>query len=267
MSMTLINSFITSGGGGGGPTCLAKAIDGETPEFQSYDKAVMWSSDNGSLFTFAAFLRVPKNVASTEGLIFGNNLMKFYVKDWNGITNKFLLDFNTSGFGAQYLTFTADKTVHGLEVGDWFALMVSMDYSGATPTFNAYTHKRGDTAAIDIEIAPLFDDGGPMVWAFDDASEITAIASHPAISSTSMDIELEEFYFTNEFVDWSDSAERDKYVGADGEPVGLGDGSDLTGTAAKMYLPSGDGTDNQGTAGDFTAENGPIVDAATSACD
>ncbi len=77
--------------------------------------------------------------------------------------------------------------------------------------------------------------------------------------------DLAEFYFTNEYIDLSSSANRDKFFNSTtGEPVDVGsDGSTPTGTAAVVYLSGATSTwhTNDGSGGGFT-ENGALTDGA-----
>lgn len=76
---------------------------------------------------------------------------------------------------------------------------------------------------------------------------------------------LSEVYFTNTFLDISNSTNRRKFIDASGLPVSLGsDGSTPTGTAPIVYL-KGDSSAfgvNSGTGGNFTV-NGTLEKAST----
>ena len=257
----------------GGHTTTGKFVEGEWPLYESYDKAELWTGGNANVFSFAGFFRVPAPLTNNNGTIIANGGVYFTLNSWWNVSasdNRFQLsiDQTSSPYKGGY-TITAGKDVHGLVPGDWFALMFSLDYSTATPTVEVWVQKKGDSTAYDVNAAPLVEswDTGPVVFDFDTASAGTSIGSHPNYSSNGQDFEECEFFMTNEFVDWSNSAERAKFVDSNGYPVGLGaDGSLLTGTAAKIYLPDGDGTNNAGTAGNFT-EAGTISNSVTSPTD
>lgn len=80
--------------------------------------------------------------------------------------------------------------------------------------------------------------------------------------SSFLDGKLSEFYFTTEYIDFSQEANRLKFRDAFGNPVSLGaDGSTPTGTAPAIYMrfdPASFGT-NSGAGGNFTV-NGTITD-------
>ena len=61
---------------------------------------------------------------------------------------------------------------------------------------------------------------------------------------------LSEFYLTNEYLDLTSSANREKFRGSDGKPVSLGATGTLpTGTQPLCYFPDGDFSNQQGSAG------------------
>ena len=70
---------------------------------------------------------------------------------------------------------------------------------------------------------------------------------------------ISEFYFnTAEYIDFSDVANREKFINPAGRPVYLGPTCALpTGTAAILCFPDGDASDNRGTGGDFVAYGAP----------
>lgn len=79
-----------------------------------------------------------------------------------------------------------------------------------------------------------------------------------------VDGDLAEFYFTTEWLDITDSANRQKFA-RNGKPFPLGsDGSRPTGTAPLIYLkgPAANWGTNAGSGGDFTV-HGTFTDAAT----
>ena len=77
--------------------------------------------------------------------------------------------------------------------------------------------------------------------------------------------DLAELWWTNEYIDLSSSANRDKFFNSTtGEPVNVGsDGSTPTGTAALIYLSGATSTwhTNDGSGGGFT-ENGALTDGS-----
>lgn len=249
----------------------AKDIQGEAADYQSYDKTPMFLGADGDYCTFACFLRVPHITSNTEGFIYGNSVVNFYTRNWGygaPNLNEFVIRLYDTGYDG-YLGITQNRTVHGIDVGDWFAFMVSADLSGSAGDVQVYIQKVGESAASDISvISPLEDD--PLTGGMGFSSEDTpaVVNSNPWFLAQSLDSDLCEFYFTDEQVDWSDQNVRDLFIDANGKPVGLGAGGiNLTGTAAKIYAPDGDLSNNQGTAGNFSEENGPIINASTSPTD
>lgn len=254
----------------------AKAIEGEFPDYQSYDKNEMFAGEDNSYFTFAAFMLIPHQTANYEGLIFTNSgTISLYTRYWgttpgsgNPDENAFSIWLQNSSYDG-YNAVTKGVDDHGINTGEWFALMISADLSGVSANVQVYIQKVGSSVATDITpVAPwIFDDTCPCNIYYSDTSSLTCLNSHPYFGPQSLDSEVCEFYLTNEYLDWSIQANRDKYIDSNGKPVGLGvDGSDLTGTAPKFYFPDGDGTNNRGTAGNFV-EIGTIANALTSPTD
>lgn len=257
-------------------TTTAKSIIGYTPDFQRYYRSDMWPTDNGSLFTFAAFLRMgdqPGFLNNREILYSLNNSFLIRFREWDdftdagGDTNRFISYLeNESGNG--WSGFHLSESTHGIDSGDWFALMISMDYSGVTPVIEYWVQKKGDSAATDIFAGlELGSDSGPITFAWDDTSIVTSIGINPNDLTNQGNYDISEIFITNEAVDWSVEANRLKFVDINGKPVGLGAiGSDLTGTPAKHYAPDGDLTNNKGTESNWS-EFGTILDASTSPTD
>lgn len=253
----------------------AKSIVGYTPDFQRYYRPEMWPSDNGSLFTFAAFLRVPdqSTFLSNRMLLTSlDNFVTLFIRDWQnftdlgGNTNRFLSYIRDQLDG--WAAFQLGEGVHGIDSGDWFAYMFSIDYSDVSPVINFWVHKKGDAAGTDISGGVELDnDPGPIVFPWDDTSVVTSVGMHPDQLTNQGNYDICEIYITNEAVDWSDEANRLKFVDTEGKPVGLGaDGSKLTGTKPKHHAADGDLTNNTGSESDWS-EFGTILDAGTSPSD
>jgi hypothetical protein len=245
-----------------------KAIDGDSPSFESYDKSVLWTGGNGSKLSFAAFLRMPAAATTQQMTIVTNSgLFIAFFNFYDGATQNNLmvsLYRQTSPLvGASIVS--AGKDVHGIEIGDWFTLMYSIDFSGAAPVYKMWAHKKGVLDAVDIGANPYTEghDTGPVTFDFDDTTYVLAIGSHPNYVPEAANYEGSEFFLTDEAIDWSDEHIRARYVTRWGMPRGLGsDGSRLTGTQPRYYMPDYDGTNNLGSEGNFT-EVGTISDSAT----
>lgn len=79
-------------------------------------------------------------------------------------------------------------------------------------------------------------------------------------------LDMAEFWITNEFIDFSSSANREKFRSSSGYPVDLGsDGSTPTGTAPGIYLRLGPSdliaawATNRSGRGDFTNNGSPTI--------
>jgi hypothetical protein len=263
-SVSPIPAYITTG----------KFIEGHDPEYESYHRPEFWQNDNGSLFSFAAFLKHPTDPAEAvfNGEICSDLNIQIYFRRWNGVLgslkkNSFLIYLtNAQGDGWVGETLGVDDT--GIEGGDWFALMLSCDYSSTNPVIEIWTHKTGDAVATDVNDGPLWaHDPGPIVFDFDTPYTVGYGCRVGFVANGGVDFDCAEIYVTNELVPWADPSVRAKYVDSLGKPVGLGvDGSTLTGTAAKHYAAGADLTVNTGTENNWL-EVGTIINSTTSPSD
>lgn len=264
--------MIKSPSAGGDYATTAKFIEGENPVSQSYSKDDLWAG-SGNVFTFAGFYRVPTWLNNGGTFIKSTNF-DITFRYWYDAFRKcrFDIDLYTPGFSSEYRIETEDLYPSLLTIGDWFCLMFSIDTSPVgDPTRSCWLHKTGETVARNLytnAIRDNFPAGPGTAFDFDDTSSKWTLGSNLIDPNRGQDYEQSDVYISNEYVNWNDANERSKIVDANGKPISLGvDGSLLTGNAAKIYVLGGDGTDNKGTAGDFTAINGPIVDADTSPSD
>ena len=271
---------IVSGGGSGPYLTTGKFIEALT-NGEKYSKTEWWTGDNGNKFTVCMFLRHAGSADATGPIIFADgradqtyriNLQMQLSWDDTANDNRFRLYVRDSANALVYQMTTLDKSAHGIAIGDWFALMLSVDFSasGVSPTVEFWTHKRGDASAIDIRDAtPTFQQNGPRTLEFDYSGNGGVTFGGDVANYEQTDYDISEFWMDGPdvAVDWSDSAERAKYVDSNGKPVGQGsDGSGLIGTQPKIYAPDGDLTNNVGSEGNFTAV-GTIGDAGTSPTD
>ena len=264
-------------GGGGDPAYVTtgKYIEGYDPEYQMYSRPDMWPSDNGSLFTFAAFLRIPDQPSylNNRMLLSGqDDWTTLILREWDnytdagGNTNRFLSYVqNVAADG--YSGFGLSNSVHGISASEWFAYMFSIDYSGAAPVVRHWVHRKGDATGFDVVGLELDAATGQIVFDWDDTSIVTSVGMHPNQHTNQGNYDISAIYITNEAVDWSVEANRLKFVDTAGKPVDMGsNGSLLTGTQPKHYAPDGDLSNNRGTESNWTA-SGTISDSSTSPTD
>ena len=239
-----------------------------------YSKTNLWPGDDGRKFTFAAFLNGPtvfENVTDNSGGIMEDLSIITHFTNWDDVNNQIGLQIRISGT-LRYFGTSLGKVAHGINKGDWFALMCSVDWSadGVPAVVKMWTHKKDDVAAVDITPpAPSPDTNG---W-----SALSIDFDHPGgdtyVGGDVLYFRWASFGVAEWFFDGPDTAidfsllsERDKYVDATGRPVGLGPtGSLLTGAQPKYYCPDGLDT-NLGTAGDYTVV-GTISPTPTSPSD
>jgi hypothetical protein len=196
------------------------------------------------------------------------------IKDWDDGNDDLSNQIDVLGLSVPpigYFGTSLGKATHGISIGDWFALMCSIDYSGVgvPPVVELWVQKKGTSTAISIkDPSPAIATNGPITMDFNyvTGGNVLKVGESP---QGDVDFEEAEFFIDGPAtaVDWSNSVERLKFVDNTGRPVGLGvDGSDLTGSQPKIYAPDGDLTNNLGSEGNFT-ENGTIDNASTSPSD
>ena len=249
-------------------TTTGKAIEGYLPSYERYYRPELWQGDNGSKLTYAAFMRAPTQTFQFNATFFRDANFWFYLRRWNTSQNGFLLYIQDAA-GDQWVGETLFTADHGIIPGDWFAFMMSVDYSAVgNPTVQIWVQKTGESVATDINNGPLWAaDAGPLTFSFDDNTTVASVGAHPIETGNYCNIDVSEIYITNEAVDWSVEANRLKYVDSSGKPVGLGaNGSDLTGTQPKHYAPDGDLSNNLGSESNWT-EYGTISNSSTSPTD
>lgn len=263
----------------------AKAVNWNTPNFQGYRRDEFWTGGNSQQLTVAGYFRFVGGHSTQQAHFLSNGDDIFFsFFNWAGGSSQgaFNIFIGTpdAPSGDAYVCVTAGVDQHGIAVGDWFAFMFSVDVSGGSdPTRTCWVHKVGDSSSTDLLIPPSPLESYSEWWhatrpaldiQFDDSSNGGGyiFGAMPWYVNNFDNHEASNFYFTNEYVDWSDPSNRAKFVNlTNGKPENPGvDGSSITGTAAKIYLANGEET-NGGTAGDYTVLNGPLTDALTSPSD
>lgn len=272
MTQVMLRPPFPAAGGDVPYVTTAKLIEANTNS-EGYTKSNGCCADSDQ-FTFAAFMRLPVGGGLQDyRFLYGSNgTVDMRWRKWYGVNNAndntFGIDFYDSGFTG-FAFGPEGYGSHGLVDGDWFAFMLSIDYSGSgvPPNIQMWVHKTGAGSAINIGDSPqyLFDDNGPVTM---ELNQFTALGKGPVWSASQMrDFEICEIFMDSSYVDWSDANERAKFVDSNGKPVGLGgDGSALTGSQPDVYAPDGDLSNNLGSYGNWT-EVGTIGDASTSPSD
>lgn len=152
-------------------------------------------------------------------------------------------------------SFTTNATF--LVASGWTHFLLSIDTDG--------THKLYLNDVVATFASESFPGAGTTL---DQTMTDWAIAASVA-GGEKHNVDMADFYYTNEAFDLTVQANRRKFIDGSGKPVDLGsDGSTPSGTAALLFM-SGDTVDwhtNKGTGGGFT-ENGALTDAASSPSD
>jgi hypothetical protein len=213
-------------------TCDAVLFDGTNDYGTKADPVIA----DGTLFSFAFWIRrqavgaPPRVWANTGG---------YQDSNWTA-SDQFQIQAHDSGGTRHWLTntstaITADST--------WHHIMGS--FNGTTD--HLYLDGVSDKSTTTLTSATLDMTRGS--WAIG--------ASVGGASKANMD--LADFWFTNEFIDFSSSANRELFRSSAGKPVDLGAGGITpTGTAAKIFLHIDDGA----TANTFLTDDGYTVTGA-----
>lgn len=162
----------------------------------------------------------------TAGRIFGHDRFELI---WDG-TRFTLLGKNASD------TIILDVDSSALDAEKWYSIMLAWDL--ATTTALLYIDD-ADDATVNTATNDTLD------YDYEDWY----------VGDLAGDFDVAEIWFDDAFIDFTDSAERDKFIDTTGRPISLGsDGSTPTGAAPLVYLNnaySSFGT-NKGTGEDFT---------------
>lgn len=143
--------------------------------------------------------------------------------------NKFYLVLSDNTF-SNYVQVTTDATIKS-SLGE-FTLLASWDLSAGAGSRSVHLYINDLSNNL-----PLADVGGSAVditW----SGELFYVGIDHFLSALPIDAALGEFYLQiGEYLDFSNAANRRKFINADNSPVDLGaDGSTPTGTVPTMYL-------------------------------
>lgn len=185
-------------------------------------------------------------------------------------SSAYLISFPAATAGYQFLTISDDngqikiRCCNATEDG-WFLgwTSTSTTVTAANTDYCIQVARSGTTLQVYVNgasIAGSFDTQTATATKL--ASKSCFIGKASATAAASSVMNYAEYYFTTEYIDFSQEANRLKFRDAFGNPVSLGaDGKTPTGTAPLIYMrfpPDSKGT-NAGTAGAFSV-NGTISD-------
>ena len=228
----------------GAPTYYPPAIG----DFDGVNDYLTRGSDltgnaNGKEGIFSVWFRVDGRNAANRDLV-QINTARFRVRLTNG--NKF--NFVGSNTVPALIFFLASNTAIAVDSTTWRHVVASWDLLNGTA--HVYVDDAEDKAA-----------GGTFT---NDNIDYTAtdwgVGAYPVDGSNKWDGPLAEFYFAQEFLDFSVTANRRKFIDANGFPVDLGpSGYKPTGTAPIIYMRTqfNNAGLNSGTGGDFTINGSP----------
>lgn len=253
----ILPGMIASKPGGGSAPYIASAVHFDGSACLDIASLTALGDDTGFL-SFAVWLKCAVPVSDDElwclnassdqnGLADISNIAKFNIAMYDASGNDALV--NTSP--AVFITVS------------WFLLMVTMssDFDAGDKILQIYL---GDTAYTFTK-----DDASPaFVFTFD--GQEFSVGAWGTASPNKYVGDMANFWFApGQFVDFSNQANRRKFIDAGGKPVNLGaDGSTPTGTAPAIFF-SGDAAafaTNAGTGGAFTL-TGSLTNASTSPSD
>jgi len=154
----------------------------------------------------------------------------------------------------------ANTTAATLTAGaNWHHVAMSWDTNFAAGL------KLAHIAIDDADVAVTKTDAGAAAdIPYAGVGEWSVCADQGSSGTDKLNGDLADFWFTDEYIDFSVEANRRKFIGATGGAVDLGASGELpTGTAAKVYQrgPAANFPANLGSGGDFTV-SGELTDAA-----
>ncbi len=198
---------------------------------------------------FSAWLRFDGGNGSTQS-IHVNGPVSTYVR--KATTNLFAVALTSDGglgfFFGSVTAYTSGAT--------WYHLLISWNtnFTAGNKIGQLYVNDVDDYALGNDNDAAFTVNYTPGAW---------GVAARSTAHSTLLNGCLSDLYFApGQYLDFSNSANRRKFISATGKPVSLGaDGSTPTGTAPILYLPNAFGTVNvnAGTGGNMTLGGTPTA--------
>ncbi len=172
-------------------------------------------------------------------------------------SNKLSIYFGDAGGTA---SFRMDSSTSYTSGATWRHLLASWDlnYSAGNKLKHLYVNDVSDLGTVSDSSAAFNADYTRTSWTIGRYTDASLWFFNGCIA---------EFYFApNQFLDFSNSANRRKFISATGKPVYPGaTGSLPTGTAPLIYLPNPAATvgTNAGTGGNFTINGSPATASST----
>lgn len=233
-------------------TAAAVSFDG-TNDYLTRGAGLTGAAD-GKLFTLSFWFWFRGSDATTQRL-FDMNSGGTRVTLQKNAANKFSITARNAvaadliGSGQSTTTYTS-----AMSAWSWFGLSVDLG--------NNAMHWYVDGSSVKSGGTTLTNDNLDFT-----VSNVAVGASIAAAEKSFVD--MAEFYFTTEYIDFSVQANREMFRSSAGKPVSLGaNGSTPTGTQPLIYLanPLATWKTNLGSGGGFT-ENGALTSASSSPSD
>lgn len=230
-------------GGSKGPTYLTTASDYDGTNDYALRGANLTGAADGKVYTLAFWLNLDAD--GSNETIFQTEQLAIQVLKQS--VNRILVTQYESGAGLLTQVFGSTNTLNAADGWVWVGIAFNTDAT-------TYIY-HGDTQIATKTLAGQTMAMTATNWA------IGAINSGGGVRLNGC---LSEFWYAQEYVDFSVEANRRKFISNSGKPVSLGeDGSAPTGTQPLIYAPDGDPSTNLGSGGDFTI-TGALTECASS---
>ena len=209
-------------------------------------------ASDSSQMIFSCWIKLNSGNGSTHQIATGGAGYNIQRSD----TNKIHIQLDDGANSFQFGTASTYTTSSG-----WLHILASCDtnYSVGNKLSHLYIDDTSDNSTI--------TDGSAFTADFTQTNHAIGATTSGGLP---LRADIAEFYLAfGQYLDFSNSSNRRKFIDSDGYPVSLGsDGSTPTGVAPTVYL-SGQSTTfatNKGTGGGMTT-NGSLTDAGTSPSD
>lgn len=252
---TLMAAATAPRGAAPAPPYTANAVDYDGSTIYLNKAADFTGNADSSFGSLSVWLRLDAGDNTTMGIL-GN--AGAFLRVFRQNDNKFLVDLYAADGTTEY-TYASSTTY--LASSTWLNVLMSWDLNHVVTQKVSWMYVN-DTS---VGAAPTNDPALAMTVDYTRTSW-GAAATNTGGTAPLNGCMAELWFAPGQYIDFSSSANRRKFITAGGKPVDLGsDGSTPTGTAPILYIKnaaSSVGT-NSGTGGNMTAQGSP-VDCSTS---
>lgn len=208
----------------------------------------------GTVLLASVFVRL--NALNINQVILGANVTDQPIEMRIASSNRIFISVRPAAGGGS----TANIIGPVLTTGQWYHILITLDT-------NSLGNTRGYLDGVEMIYNQRQANTGNIGW---DGTN-WAVGNRHDVSVNFANFDISELYATNELLDITVQANRDKFLKSDGTPEDLGsDGSTPTGTQPLIYM-SGDAAAwnagiNKGSGGNFVM-SGAVTDSANEPVD